>query len=170
MRRTKRVIRYFSWIRFGLLVLIAISLVWLVFFSGYFFKKNCVDDRTCFNASFSACEPAKFQTIQDSNFYRYTIHGFRGDSCRITVTLEKMAAGTPVQLIDKFEGKSMSCSIPRERLKEGSFEEVEDILNHCTGPLKEAIYELVIDRMYGLILQNFGEILDRVENDLFKVG
>ena len=40
MRRTKRVIRYFSWIRFGLLVLIAISLVWLVFFSGYFFKKN----------------------------------------------------------------------------------------------------------------------------------
>ena len=80
-----------------------------------------------------------------------------------------MGVGTPIELIDLFEGKSMECKIPIDKIKEIHINKMENVINYCTGPLKESIYELIIKKLYGLVVQNIGEILKEVDKELFKV-
>ena len=42
--------------------------------------------------------------------------------------------------------------------------EMNNIMQYCTGPLKESLYELIIKRMYELIIVNLGEIAEEAKN------
>ena len=58
----------------------------------------------------------------------------------------------------------MKCDIPRKVLKEKDLLKMDEIMPYCSGELKEALYELIVKRMYELIILNLGEIAEEAEN------
>ena len=151
-------------------IFVFIVLIFLgVFYSGVL-KKNCGQDSECFNERLQECKSSKFINVRENNLYEYEIKGDRGNKCELEIELKQMGIGTPIKLIEKFEGKSMTCLVPQSVIGDSDIEEIGNIINFCSGPLKEAIFELIIDRMYGLIIQNMGEIANEVRTDLFSIG
>ncbi|MFH1211031.1 MAG: hypothetical protein V1645_03880 [archaeon] len=148
------------------IILIAI-LVGGAYYYGYF-KKNCNQNRDCFDEAFKNCRPAKIVRIIDNNYYYYAIDGTRGDMCKVRIQLTKMGVGTSQDLIQALEGKGMTCNIPLTQVREVSFDAMPDVLNYCSGPLKEAIYEQIIAKMYSLIIKNLGPIVSEVK-EFYKV-
>lgn len=164
----KKRVRLFSAKGYLFILISVIFIIWVFFFSGII-KKNCEQDKECFNKALVECDHAKFINIKENNLYEYKIEGRRGNLCELRIQLKKMGVGTPIKLVEKFEGKSMVCLVPRSIIEDNNFEEIGNIINYCSGPLKEAIFELIIDRMYGLIIQNIGEIAAEVREDLFAI-
>jgi len=150
-----------------LLLGIATILLLITFFAFFFgvIKKTCKDDR-CFNDALKRCRMANYLKLQNYNYYRYSIEGGEGEYCKLNIKLVKMAAGTPQDKIDLFEGKSMTCKIPRSELSKVQSDKIEGVLKYCTGPLKEAMYQLIIEKLYTLIIANMGEIIGGVEETL----
>ena len=62
----------------------------------------------------------------------------------------------------------MLCLIPKSELSLININEVENLLKYCTGQLKEGIYEIIIKKMYSIIISNLGEILGEVQTSLIK--
>lgn len=147
-----------SWyIKLFLLLIIAV-IIYGLFHYG-FIKKNCKQDQECFYAAAKTCKPAKLDMIKNGNYYDYSVKGKRGSDCLVYVKLQKMAVGSPADQVALFEGKDMSCKIPLTELEKTSFADLKGFVNYCHGTLKEAIYEQIITKMYGLIIQNMDEIL-----------
>ena len=167
MRIAKREAKNISIKRVTIIVIIIAFAVWFFFFSDVI-KKNCATIE-CFNEQAVRCKATKFTGVVDNNIFKYTIKGSTGNSCKIEIELDRMGVGTPIELIDLFEGKSMECKIPIDKIKEIHINKMENVINYCTGPLKESIYELIIKKLYGLVVQNIGEILKEVDKELFKV-
>ncbi|MEM4245558.1 MAG: hypothetical protein QXR60_05145 [Candidatus Nanoarchaeia archaeon] len=142
-------------------ILVAI-LIGGAYYYGYF-KKNCQQNKACFDEAFKSCTPAKLVSVIDNNYYYYAIDGSRGDKCKVRVKLTKMGIGTSQELIQALEGKEMTCYIPLTRVRELSFDTMPDVLGYCSGPLKEAIYEQIIQKMYALIIKNLGPIVSEVK-------
>ncbi|MDD5178493.1 MAG: hypothetical protein PHT54_04430 [Candidatus Nanoarchaeia archaeon] len=159
----KRIEISFSTLVMGTLILI--FLIWLIFFSGVF-KKNCEQDETCFNERLMECKGTKFIAVRNGNIYNYLIEGRKKDFCILDIELKKMAVGTDLNLRGKLEGKSMKCYVPKDKLNE--VKEIEGLINYCTGPLKEGIYEVMIEKLYGLLIQNLGDIVGEVKKQLFS--
>src|SRR3989344_1037395 len=166
MEFAKRGVKNISAKNVIIILLVVIIAVWLLFFSNII-KKEC-STIECFNEQAVNCEPTKFTGIVDNNVFRYTINGYKGDSCLIDIELDRMGIGTPIELIDMFEGKSMECRIPSERLSNITINQMGDVINYCSGQFKESIYELIIKKLYGLVIQNMGEILNDLDKNLFK--
>lgn len=141
--------------------------IWFFFFSNLI-KKEC-STIECFNEQAIKCRSAKFTGIIDNNVFKYTIKGSKGNSCLIDIKLERMGIGTPIELINLFEGKSMECRIPKDKISQVSINQMKDVINYCNGPLKESIYELIIKKLYGLVVQNIGDILNKVDKELFEL-
>ena len=57
----------------------------------------------------------------------------------------------------------MTCNIPYDVLDYVNILEEQRLLSYCSGPLKEAMLELMIEKLYGSIAQNFGTILNELE-------
>ncbi len=148
-------------------LLLLLILIGGAYYLGYF-KKDCRQSRTCFDEAFKRCQPAKIIRVVDNNYYYFAIDGARGDSCKVKVKLTKMGVGTSQELIQAMEGKEMTCYIPVTTVKDVSFDTMPDILNYCSGPLKEAIYEQIIQKMYSLIIKNLGPIVSEVK-EFYKV-
>ncbi|MDD5331890.1 MAG: hypothetical protein PHE43_03685 [Candidatus Nanoarchaeia archaeon] len=163
IRSKKRIEISFNKLVLGILILVV--LIWLIFFSG-FFKKNCEQDETCFNERLLECKSTKFVAVRNGNIYDYVIEGSKRDSCVLNIELRKMAIGTDLKLKEKLEGKSMICYVPKDKLDE--VKDIEGLVNYCSGGLKEGIYEVMIEKLYGLLVQNLGDIVGEVKKQLFK--
>ena len=72
-----------------------------------------------------------------------------------------MAVGTALDQKALFEGKDMTCKIPLNEVKQINFADLKGFVKYCHGSLKEAIYEQIIAKMYGLVIKNLDEILDK---------
>lgn len=143
---------------FFLLLLIFGSLYYI-----FFYPLNCKSDQTCFNSALESCKRAKLTTLEQGNTYLYVIKGSKQGNCVIDIKLEKLYSSS-YDLIALFEGKSMRCVIPKEV---SLFEKgVEGTINYCSGPLKEAMYEIIIQRLYNLIAQDLGGAVVELENVL----
>lgn len=149
-------------------VVLIVAIIWIFYSYGYF-KKNCNQDRDCFDEAFKKCKPAKLTSVIDNNYYYYTIEGSRGDNCKVKIKLTKMGVGTSIELVNALEGKEMTCNIPLTNVRELTFDTMPDVLNYCTGLLKEAMYEQIISKMYALIIKNLGPIVSEVK-EFYKVG
>ncbi|MBM3199952.1 hypothetical protein FJZ53_03355 [Candidatus Woesearchaeota archaeon] len=145
------------YIRIFYLLIIAI-LIYGLFHFGYI-KKNCKQDPECFYRAAKECKPAKVLITKNGHYYDYVIQGKRGSSCSVYISLKKMASGSSVDQKALFEGKDMTCKIPLSELDRTSFSDLKGFVNYCHGTLKEAIYEQIITKMYGLIIQNMDEII-----------
>ena len=152
-----------------LVVAIIIFLFFLIFFSGLI-KKNCHSDVICFNSQAYACKSSTVQATINNNLYQFTIYGPSQNNCVIESKLVAMAKGTPQDIVSKIEGKSMICKIPRSILRERSIVDINNVVDYCSGPLKEGLYEILLNRMYTLIVQNLGQILGDVKKEALNVG
>jgi len=128
-------------------------------------KTNCEYDLNCFNELASECRPSKVNMIQEENTFEYAIEGIENDNCILTITIVEVSENSPVETVALLEGKSMTCSVPIET-DLSSIQQSSDILSYCTGPLKESMYELIIQKMYGVIAQNLGSVISEAKNAL----
>ena len=135
--------------------LVILAIVSLLVYAGVFPFYKCETDQ-CLNDALIKCKPITYEKLQNSNLYVYKVHRSLSKECRVKVTLRKMAIGSDLDLLNLLEGKEMICNMPRN--------EPESIkkLNYCTGPLKEGLQQVLIQRVYGLLIKDIPEILEKV--------
>lgn len=121
-------------------------------------KKNCKEDKACFDNALKRCSGAVLTSVSNGNIYIYESYSSFREDCKLKITMAKAAPGSELALRASLEGKSMTCTIKRSRLQEQSFSDMDDLAEFCTGPLKEAMYEMIVQRMYALVISNLGNI------------
>jgi|TARA_Y100000034_G_scaffold93389_1_gene113008 hypothetical protein len=119
----------------------------------YSYEQDCKDDISCYNNNLITCKKAKLTITEEGSTYIYQITGESKNKCDVKVTLLSMSEETNEEVKNLFEGKHMDCKIE----KESTFN--TEILPYCTGPLKESIYELTIQKMYNILAQSLGDII-----------
>ncbi len=128
--------------------------------------KNCKTNDECFNKATAQCSLAKVITKTNDNLYNYEILGKNKDNCIIEVKLLNLSDSQPKDLKEALNDRSMKCSISREFLKTKTIKDIENINDHCTGPLKEAILEVTLEKMYELVVKNLGSISKELANPI----
>ncbi len=137
-----------------------IIILLVLFFFGVF-KKTCFDDN-CFGEAVSECKPVEFVKQKNNNLYVYSIGRSFGNECKVNIKLSRVALGSDPDVKELLEGKEMKCKIPKILLKNGDIDHVNNLLQYCSGELKDGILELLIKRMYSRIIGNLDEITEKV--------
>lgn len=135
------------------IVLVAIALVFLIIKT-----KNCGSDDACFNSASAKCSRAKVTTFSQENQYHYQVLGEKRDNCIIEVTLLDLSDSQPTDVQRALEGKSMTCAVPLTELQTTAVKDMENLIDMCSGQLKEANLQIAIDKMYEIIVKNIGPI------------
>ena len=140
-----------------------VAVVFLIFVLYFFapFKKICTD-QSCFNSKYFDCKPVKYHNVKTGNYYTYTIKRSLGSDCTMKIKYVSSAPGTSQDVKDLLEGNSMVCKIPKSLVKTTSIQDNKNLLGYCTGPLKEGMYELIIKKMYSMVIANLNDVLDKV--------
>jgi len=138
--------------------------LFLIYFFGII-KPKCTTD-SCFNENLKSCTPCYYIRVQNNNIYKYTISRSFGNNCKLTIRNIRVAVGTDLDTKTLIEGKSMKCKVPKTKLKEIELDNMKDLLNYCTGPLKEGIYELLLKKIYSLIVAQMSDIVKEAEKVL----
>ena len=132
-----------------LVILTLLVLIVAVYFT-FFFNYTC-KDLSCYYSHQIKCVETKFTKSELTADWNYQILGKKEANCEIKITLTKVKLGDVENL--KLEKKSMICSIPK-----GSQNQPDSDLSKCTGPLKEELQSLIIEKLHSYILSNLGEI------------
>lgn len=128
-----------------------------IFFLTY--NKPC-NDRECFNFAMGKCDKASWINDAKDSTWQYQTKGRNFgcyfskkycNECEINVRLLQIKTGS----IDteKLQGLDMNCKVVF-----GYVGNPQDDLKRCSGELKEAMQDLIINRMHAYILQNVGKI------------
>ncbi|MDO8555818.1 MAG: hypothetical protein Q7R96_01435 [Nanoarchaeota archaeon] len=142
----------------GLLIIAA-----LVVYTSGFIKKDCGRDKLCFKAQLQDCKTAKLITIKNDNVYSYTIDSSFGNTCTFNVKMERIALGSDPAFRERLEGRSMQCNIPRTETSTIDPDNFNSFIDYCSGEFKEGLYELVIQRMYTLVVKELSGIFKQAE-------
>lgn len=137
------------------------------YYTGYF-RKECNQDKACFNDAFNKCKPAQVVSLRNNNAYVYAIGWQLGKFCELKIEALRIDAGAP-QEFKALKGKSMSCKIPKTMLGNLSVDNFDNLLVYCHGPLKEGLYEVIIQRMYTLVVSQLGDIAQEARKVLKEV-
>ena len=120
------------------MILIIATVIFLTVFFAYYFglvKKTCTTEE-CFQESLQKCSMSTYAKVQNFNYYVYTVKGESKGICKLNIKLAKMAAGSPPEKIEMFEGNGMDCTIPMAEISTANTEQINSILKYCTGSLK----------------------------------
>lgn len=142
-------------------IVILIALASLILITS---AKNCGTDNTCFNKASSRCALSKVNTISNDNNYKYEIIGKKQNNCIIEVTLLSLSQSQGKDLQDALNGRSMTCAIPQEILKNQQVKNLDNLNDYCTGQLKEAILQITVEKLYDLVVKNVDKISTDVTN------
>lgn len=148
-------------------IIISVVAIALIVFLIYFFgviKPTCYN-QDCFNQKFESCSPAKYTKLRNNNIYQYETSRSLGSTCKLQITMEKTAPGTDLDIKESIERKSMKCYVPKH-LTNMDIDGFENLIDHCSGPLKEGMYELMLKRMYGLVVTQMGDIIQEVQKTI----
>jgi len=144
--------------------LITIVIIILIIGLGifFFYKKTCKTEE-CFNNALAKCKPATYYGYRNNNLYYYKIsRSFR--DCNLDVRIDRMAIGTEHNLIRLLEDTDMSCRIPKAvRI---NLDNMENLLNFCHGDLKEGLLQVMVERLYSLIVRDISGIVKKAEEAL----
>ena len=127
--------------------------------AGFLFRPvGCGSNEECFNALAKECKRATVSVIKEGIQYEYRTKGsgLFDDDCKLDVKVRKVISNNP-EVIRSFSGTEMSCVIPKESIVE--LTKNDQILKFCHGTLKEALYELTINRLYTLVLGDLGGLI-----------
>jgi len=140
-----------------LIVFIIFFIILAFFYYSGLFRKTCSTE-DCFDDALKKCQPIDYIRNTNNNIYLYTIYRSTSDKCIFQVSLKSVAPGSDRDIKDLLEGKSMKCNVPKSILETTKIDEINNLLNYCHGGLKESIYELIIKKLYGLVIGNINEI------------
>jgi len=141
--------------RIGICLIVLIA--GMIIFSGwilFFHSKSCPDTRNseCFVTALSNCKRVSWIREGAQANWRYVIQGnTKGDNCKVEVRLESVEQGSIES--EELIGKSMTCIIPK-----GETEFPEKDMSKCSGPLKESLQDMIIQKMHNYLIENIGEI------------
>lgn len=120
-------------------------------YSFFYTAKECGDYR-CYTESLDNCRKVWFTRESDKYVWRYEIlNSMDKFTCNVDVRLLKIKEGA--SRAEKLEGQNMVCQIK----KTTTLLPEEDMLI-CTGPLRERLQEVIIDRMHNYLLENLEQV------------
>ena len=105
--------------------------------------KNCKDNEECFNSASSICKKAKANLLKDEDVYNYYIRGKKDDNCVVKITMLQVSEKKSLSMKEGLEGRYMDCAVPMKLMSEKPINKMSEINDYCTGPLKEAILEIL---------------------------
>ena len=146
---------------------ILIALFVAGYYTGYF-RKDCGEDKNCFQEYVQKCKPAQVAVIRNNNAYLYWVGNQLGKSCEVNIKALRVDAGAPPEF-KSLEGKEMSCKIPKTELATTNLDNFDNLLGYCHGALKEGLYEIIIQRMYSLVVSQLGDIVKEAQKVLKEV-
>lgn len=149
--------KFKNWSRFITLIIILSAIFLGAYYSG-FTREYCGTDTSCFSEKAYSCRPAEVYTSRNNNIYYYKINPTIANECKLFIKFDRAQEGTPPEHVTLLEGKSMTCTMPKSEMRKQDVLDMEGIMPYCTGPLKESLYELIVKRMYELIIINLKEI------------
>lgn len=149
-------------------LLIVIASTAILYVTGII-RKDCGEDKDCFNSALDKCISARLVTVKNNNVYSYGSRFSFTSNCHVDIKLERLPVGADLELRRLLEGKSMDCKIPKTKLHNADMDRIDDLMSYCHGELKEGLYELIIQRSYGLIISNLGDVVKELQNTLRRV-
>ncbi|MAG45482.1 MAG: hypothetical protein CMH63_01770 [Nanoarchaeota archaeon] len=149
-----------------LIILIALLLILSPLY--FVFKTDRCDTAGCFETAADSCDKAKIlvEESEGTTTSLYTIKGKDDDNCLLNVEVKKVSPTFSEFTKNSFEGKEMLCEIPLNEFSRMSLEEMGANLDYCHGPLKEAMYEAVVKKLYNLVVKDMATVLEEVERNL----
>ncbi len=133
-----------------IITVILISATYYAIYFLFFSEKECKNEE-CFLQGLWKCKRVSFISEKENAAWHYSIKGKTKDACKVDVTALDVNAEEKTALA--LQGKSMSCLVPKETVYMP-----EEKLEYCNGLLKEAIQDIIIERMHLYIVQNIGII------------
>ncbi len=146
-----------------ILFLIIFGAIFLVSHFTGFTREYCGTDKFCFSENAESCDPAEVYISRENNVYYYKMTPTLKNQCNILIKFERAQKGTLPEHTTILEGKTMTCKIPKSEMRSLDVLNMENVIQHCSGPLKEALYELIVKRMYELIVLNLNEITSEAQ-------
>ena len=146
--------------------MLVIFLAIIIFIASYFifFKTKSCDTVGCYEKSAAECKRAKIYTEETGGTITfYKIKGEDGDDCKLYVKIVETNPELSPETASLFEGKDMNCKIPLNKFSRMKMEEMGSNLDYCTGPLKEETYGVLVKKLYKLVLDDLGLVLEEVE-------
>lgn len=144
-------------------VIILVVVILLLILVSY--PKNCKNDTECFAKASLKCSSAKLSYYNEGNQFTYIIKGKRDDNCMAMIYFEKAKDELDPNLKKLLEGKGMFCEVPRSEITT-TYYEVKSLNDYCTGPLKEAYMYITIEKLYGIVVKNVGQISTEMKKAL----
>ena len=133
----------------------------------FIFKPKICETAGCFEQAASECKKAKILVDEaGKSVSEYAIRGKEGDDCILEIKLKELSKDFSSSTKEKFEGKSMTCKIPLNEFSRMKFEKMGGNLDYCNGPLKEAMYDAVVKKLYNLVVKDMATVLDEIERKL----
>jgi len=133
----------------ALVILIVFLVVYSIWFL-FFYTRPCPDGN-CFYKAMIESKRVSWIKSDEKATWLYTILGSRGDKSRIEVRLLEIKQGS--EELEGLKDKKMVCEVIK-----GDVRPPEEDIYYCSGPLREEIQEILIQRMHNYLLQNVGEI------------
>ena len=133
----------------------------------FIFKPKTCETAGCFEQAASECKKAKILVDEaGKSISEYAIKGKEDDNCVLEIKVKDIPSGFSQSTQEKFEGKSMTCKIPLNEFSRMKFEKMGGNLDYCSGPLKEAMYDTVVKKLYNLVVKDMATVLDEIERIL----
>ena len=152
-------------IKRGIVLIVIFFLIFAPLYYFKFYSKSC-DSTICLEGAAKTCSKASLLLEETGGtLTRYTIKGKEGQTCNLEIKIERVPTLTD-ETRASFEGKSMTCIIPREEFSRMTAKDMGSKLDYCTGPLKEAMYDVLIKKLYNLVIKDMSSVLKEIERQL----
>lgn len=145
----------------ALLVMLIVFIFFYTYATSPSFKKVCYDE-SCFVQSLQVCDKAIYTSSKSGNIWRYEILKQESGTCIIDV--KNIVLASSDTKVKNVQGKSMICAIPLEVA--GSYTKIEQRIEFCSGPLKEELQSIIIDKLYDYVIQNLGPIAKSIKDSI----
>jgi len=146
------------------IIALIISLIFILVISVLIYlPKDCGENKECFIEKAQTCSKAKLISNIEGNLYEYEIKSQKRDDCIFSIKLKRMKENTDYKMVHLLEGKEMLCKVPLEKFKEDPLKDMRDYMDYCSGPLKESLLQLTVERLYSIVVSNIGNINDELQ-------
>ena len=134
----------------AILIVVILIVGIIAVYITFFYHPKCKDVK-CWDERLKTCSKAVYINEPIDVTWLYTIDGKKSGNCEVKVKMLEIKRG--LKQAEILKGKEMTCLLPL-----GFKVAPESNPNLCTGPLKEAMQALIIQKLHEYILENTGQI------------
>lgn len=114
-------------------------------------------DFACFSSEMIKCSKAEYLNPESEAVWSYKIKGISDDKCRIEISISEASNGSLG--LSKLREYKMDCLYPL-----GVSNYPGKDLTKCSGPLKEEMQALIIERMQTYIISQMGQLNESIRS------